>query len=419
MRLLAFNGTIVGVLGILCTVFLVFLGFGYFDRMPSLLPFMIFFPGLMVLCHYGYFLLARVSFLLLAWTGICTGVFLFGREGMVGIYCLPAAFLPFVLFIGREWRWLTFFSLGSLCLFLMIQFVFDIPPVQALPGNLNSVFAIIHSAGAFIVTALPFVLLFYQSEAFYREVLKKTEERALAERLADLGRMAAATAHEVNNPLTILDLVLQLVERDSVLQQRPDFVYRIGKGFEAIERIKVIVQRLLSLTQNSMDAYENIQLEDFPIILRELYSEKLQRQQIGFLIESVNLEKHQLYGQKRRILEILINLISNAIDALQDKSPKQLQVVFRIVDGDFQVRVQDSGDGIPAERINLIFAPFYTTKEIGKGSGLGLSSSRSIAKHHGGDLCYQPGPDGHFLLRLPLQPAKQAPCLDGSPPLKP
>ncbi|MDQ3233592.1 MAG: ATP-binding protein, partial [Pseudobdellovibrionaceae bacterium] len=248
----------------------------------------------------------------------------------------------------------------------------------------------------------PFTLLFFQSEFFYREILRKTEERVHAERMADLGRIAAGTAHEVNNPLTIVHFVLQLLEQDELLRHRPDRIERIHKGFEAIERIRTIVQRLLSLTQSPMDAYESIQLVDFPEIISHLFGEHMRDDGIRFELEQKGIDDVVIFGQKGRILEILISLISNAVDAVRDKPEPQVHVSFFREADHFCVRVRDSGPGVTRDKVERIFAPFFTTKEIGKGTGLGLSSSRSIARHHGGDLLCHPGPGGEFLLRLPL-----------------
>jgi signal transduction histidine kinase len=409
LRLLAFNGTILAVLAVCSLVFMVYLGFGYWDRFPSLLPWMILFPLLMFLSHRGYFLLARILFMLLAWAGISVGVFLFGREGMVGLYCLPATFFPFVLFTGREWRWLSSFALGSLLLFIVFQAMLEIPAAYPLPESLRQTSAVIHTSAAFLMAVLPFTLLFFQSEFFYREILRKTEERIHAERMADLGRIAAGTAHEVNNPLTIVSFVLQLMEQDEQLRHRPDCKDRIQRGLEAVERIRNIVQRLLSLAQKPMDAYESIPLTEFPDIIRHLFSESMRDSGIRFEMLQQGLDELGIYGQKARILEILINLLSNASDAVRHLPNPWVQISFRRESGNFTVLVRDSGPGVPAEKVERIFAPFSTSKDIGKGTGLGLSSSRSVARHHGGDLLCMPGPGGQFLLILPLVSAAQEP----------
>jgi signal transduction histidine kinase len=409
LRLLAFNGTIFAVQAVCLLVFMVYLGFGYWDRFPSLLPWMVLFPLLMLLSHHGYFLLARVLFMLLAWAGISVGVHLFGSEGMVGLYCLPAAFFPFVLFTGREWRWLGSFALGSLLLFILFQAILEIPAAYPLPEKLRETSVVIHTSAAFLMAVLPFTLLFFQSEFFYRGILRKTEERIHAERMTDLGRIAAGTAHEVNNPLTIVSFVLQLLEQDEQLRSRPDCMSRIQRGFEAIERIRSIVQRLLSLAQRPMDAYESIRLTEFPDIIRHLFSESMRDSGIRFEMLQQGIDDVVIHGQKGRILEILINLLSNAMDAVRHLPEPWIQISFRREAGHFTVLVRDNGPGVPAEKVERIFTPFHTSKDIGKGTGLGLSSSRSVARHHGGDLYCMPGPGGQFFLTLPLHTEAQEP----------
>jgi C4-dicarboxylate-specific signal transduction histidine kinase len=184
---------------------------------------------------------------------------------------------------------------------------------------------------------------------------------------------------------------------------------RIQRGFEAIERIRSIVQRLLSLAQRPMDAYESIRLTEFPDIIRHLFSESMRDSGIRFEMLQQGIDDVVIHGQKGRILEILINLLSNAMDAVRHLPEPWIQISFRREAGHFTVLVRDNGPGVPAEKVERIFTPFHTSKDIGKGTGLGLSSSRSVARHHGGDLYCMPGPGGQFFLTLPLHTEAQEP----------
>ncbi|MCB0384908.1 MAG: HAMP domain-containing histidine kinase, partial [Bdellovibrionales bacterium] len=110
-----------------------------------------------------------------------------------------------------------------------------------------------------------------------------------------------------------------------------------------------------------------------------------------------------------QVSQVLLNLLSNAHDAVVDSGASERWVEISVADiGDeVEFRVRDSGPGVPTENRYVIFQPFFTTKEVGAGSGLGLSISKGIAESHEGSLYYD-GTSGQlaFVLSLPKKPAR-------------
>jgi C4-dicarboxylate-specific signal transduction histidine kinase len=103
-----------------------------------------------------------------------------------------------------------------------------------------------------------------------------------------------------------------------------------------------------------------------------------------------------------QISQVLINLINNAVDAIQDLPEKWIRIDARLQKGMIHIAVTDSGHGIPKDLADKIMKPFFTTKGVGKGTGLGLSISRGIAQDHGGDLTLdEDSPHTRFVLILP------------------
>jgi signal transduction histidine kinase len=100
---------------------------------------------------------------------------------------------------------------------------------------------------------------------------------------------------------------------------------------------------------------------------------------------------------------VWLNLLLNAIDSL-DKSPGEIKIITRTQTGEVQALVSDNGKGIPADRLTRIFEPFYTTKAIGRGTGLGLSVSHRVIKQHGGRISVesQMGVGSIFTVSFPI-----------------
>jgi C4-dicarboxylate-specific signal transduction histidine kinase len=115
-----------------------------------------------------------------------------------------------------------------------------------------------------------------------------------------------------------------------------------------------------------------------------------------------------LYANEVELSQVLFNLLSNACDAIDKQEQPWIQIIGRREGDRFTLSVIDSGSGIPPTLAERIMEPFFTTKDLGKGTGLGLSISLSIAKRHGGDLRLDPA-SSHtkFDLQLPLRPMQQ------------
>lgn len=233
-------------------------------------------------------------------------------------------------------------------------------------------------------------------------------ERALAyeSRLRALGQVVSGVAHELNNPLqSVLGFVsLALEEPELPANARDDL--RIA--MEAAERARLIVQDLLQLARPASEAWSatNIGalLQQTLIFVRS----DLEANRITLTMDiAPNLPP--VIINPTRIQQLLINLLSNAVQVLADRAlPRQIQIVARLSDKQqIQIAIRDNGSGIPIEMQERIFEPFFTTKPVGRGTGLGLSIARTIANEHRGVLSVesQPGAGTVFYLALPVENA--------------
>lgn len=234
------------------------------------------------------------------------------------------------------------------------------------------------------------------------------EQRALmvhSSRLSTLGEMAGGVAHEVNNPLSIIlgktnQLKKKIQSGDVQPQTILDSLAVIEK---TADRIGKIVKGLKLFSRSGEG--EPFQPYPFSSILQEtldLCSERLRQKQIQLVLKvepTIVLECRNV-----QISQILLNLISNSLDAIQFRENPWIEIGAHQEKDRLIVYVTDSGLGIPQEIASKLMIPFFTTKELGKGTGLGLSISRSLAEDHGGTLIYdEKSPNTRFVLTLPVR----------------
>ena len=224
-----------------------------------------------------------------------------------------------------------------------------------------------------------------------------------SEKLASLGRLAAGVAHEINNPLTSILLYANLM-REKLEPDNPQ-VKSLTYILEDTERCKGIVKNLLAYSRQTNTTRNYFKLDD--VIDDSL---RLIRDQKLFLHIKVVEEKWPqpllVHADKNQLCQVLINLIINAIDAMDGKGQLTLRTFEERVSGKALLEVRDTGNGIPMENISKIFDPFFSTKELGKGTGLGLSMAYGIMEENNGRIFVkETGPQGtSFILELPAVP---------------
>jgi C4-dicarboxylate-specific signal transduction histidine kinase len=133
---------------------------------------------------------------------------------------------------------------------------------------------------------------------------------------------------------------------------------------------------------------------------------RMEARKVELRVRNVSSEAWVL-ARESQLAQILLNLLNNALDAVENLDERWVEVSVEAKDGSYLIAVRDSGQGIaPPIRVKM-FEPFFTTKPIGKGTGLGLSISRGIANSHGGSLSYdETSARTRFVLRIP-RPAEQ------------
>lgn len=220
------------------------------------------------------------------------------------------------------------------------------------------------------------------------KIAEQQEKIVASAKMSTLGEMAGGIAHEINNPVTIiLGKVRQLKQ---ILKNDPTNVTRALEIAETIEktsdRITKIVKGLKQFSRNA--EHDPFQVVPLKAILDDTLSLCLEK----FLANEVkvNIENYRadltIQCRPTEISQVLLNLLSNAYDAVSGQTKKEIDIGVSESDLLVNLTFSDTGPGIPKELRSQIFIPFFSTKEVGVGTGLGLSISKGIIEAHRGKI---------------------------------
>jgi PAS domain S-box-containing protein len=248
-----------------------------------------------------------------------------------------------------------------------------------------------------------------------------TEQRRMraqleaSSRFSSLGMMAGGIAHEINNPLTIIqastsDMLDQAQETEQVPSK--DVVRNSKRIRETANRIAHIVKSLRHIArEGSHDEFSATSVAKIVEETLEMCRERFKSRSVKLIIPKIDPEL-RVACREVQIAQVLLNLLQNAFDAVADKPGERwvrLDVGAR--EATIFFAVTDSGPGVPAELRTKIMEPFFTTKDVGKGAGLGLSLSTAIAEEHGGKLeLADEGGHTCFCLTLPISREMEPIC---------
>lgn len=242
------------------------------------------------------------------------------------------------------------------------------------------------------------------SDAAREAIIAEAEHNS---KLASIGRLAAGVAHEINNPLAIIDqkagLMKDLMDISDDFQYKAKFAELIGGVQNAVSRCKVITHRLLGFARR-MDVTPE------PVMVNELIREVLAFLEKEILYRNIRLELElrdnlpTIRSDRGQLQQIFLNIINNAIDAVEDEG--YVRIATTRQDAFLRVDITDNGPGIPQETMKHIFEPFFTTKTKGehKGTGLGLSITYGLVTKLGGTIKVDSvvGEGTTFTVLLPL-----------------
>ncbi|WP_122612473.1 ATP-binding protein [Pseudomonas atacamensis] len=276
-------------------------------------------------------------------------------------------------------------------------------------------------AAAGVWLALVFLLLFLNQrwrlgkvrqrnrEELERLVEERTRDLRTAQeglvqsaKLAALGQMSAALAHEINQPLTAQRM--QLATLRLLLEHG-----RVDDAYKALKPVDDMLTRMAALTghlktfarKSPSGLRERLDLATVVDQSLQLLDARLRDEQVSLVLHLTR--PAWVRGDAIRLEQVLINLLRNALDAMQGKACKRLEIRLEADEQLWRLSVSDNGGGIAEEHLGQVFDPFFTTKPVGDGLGLGLAVSFAIVHESGGRLSVENGDHGAvFSLTLPI-----------------
>jgi len=234
-----------------------------------------------------------------------------------------------------------------------------------------------------------------------------------ADRLAALGTLSAGTAHEINNPLAIINdaagwLKSRAAKDESISDaMRKDLDLALDKIESSVKRARRITHQLLSFSRQADSMTKEFNLSELAVEVVEL-TRKIASDIQAEMIAACEVKDMRLWSDPYQVRQVLINLVTNGLQAAAPGGTVELIITGNEADAIAVVR--DNGPGIPPENLERIFEPFFTTKPPGEGTGLGLSVSRGIIEKLGGRIEVESklGTGAVFKVILPRKPIQTA-----------
>jgi C4-dicarboxylate-specific signal transduction histidine kinase len=249
--------------------------------------------------------------------------------------------------------------------------------------------------------------LHQQNRNLEKMVEEKVQEVLRTAELASLGEMAGGVAHEINNPLTIIKsstrILQKLLSQDKI--DLATFKEFLGTIDVTVDRIAKIVAGLRNISRHSgrEEKTECSYVDIFNDVL-DVAESKFKSRGIEVYKKFTSDEANKKFMANRvQLSQVLLNLLNNSYDAIANTNGPWINLEVKIYNDHIQLIVTDSGTGIPLKVREKMFNPFFTTKEIGKGTGIGLAISKSMVEKMNGKFFYnEKSSNSSFIVQLPL-----------------
>ena len=237
-----------------------------------------------------------------------------------------------------------------------------------------------------------------------QELRRTQADLVQAGKLAALGQMSAALSHEINQPLAAArnyaDSAALLIDRGDPLRARDN----IGQILSLIDRVATIARHLRNVARKPDEVLKVLALPAVIADALQIAGARLAAAG-AVVVQDVPADLPPVRGGAVRLQQVLVNVLGNAADAVETLPDRRIDLIARVDDRAVIIAIRDRGPGVPAAIADRIFDPFFSTKTVGSGLGLGLSISYNIMKDFGGDLRVSNHPGGGAVFEIVLQAA--------------
>lgn len=217
------------------------------------------------------------------------------------------------------------------------------------------------------------------------ELTQLSRHMIQSEKLASLGQLAAGVVHELHNPLTSIIAYTEYLMRGAHARaDGADDAERLARIAESATRLQRFTRDLVTYARPSREAPVRVSLNSVADQALAFCEHVLDNAEMA-VDRQYDIALPTISGRPEQLIQVFVNLITNAAHALSGRGGKGLLIIrTKVEKGMVRVEVEDDGTGIPAEHLGSVFAPFFTTKRDGEGSGLGLSIVKNIVDAHEG-----------------------------------
>lgn len=248
------------------------------------------------------------------------------------------------------------------------------------------------------------VLLYEETVCAYDNLRQAQEQLLQTEKLAAVGQFISGVAHELNNPLAAVIGYAQLLEGEALGEPAQDFVQKL---YRQAQRLHGVVENLLAFSRQRKPRL-------VPVELRRVLEKALDEREFDLRAHGIVLRRNLgdqgplIAGNVHHLEQVFVHIVNNALDAMSESATGGELTVRLVVAGRVGIEFADNGPGLAEP--GKVFEPFYTTKKVGKGRGLGLSICYGIIREHGGEIQAGNGPQGGAVFQIwlpPYEPAAQ------------
>ncbi|MBR6421570.1 hybrid sensor histidine kinase/response regulator [bacterium] len=251
-------------------------------------------------------------------------------------------------------------------------------------------------------------------------VAERTQQLIHADRLATVGTMVSSIVHEISSPLTFIkanqemcryayDKVKKVTDNEEVLSVFDRLILpSVEESMKGIERIEELLQSFRRFYRRD-DTASEVGFSELFAEVKNLTYYNIKRDNINFSVEIAKNAPKKLFCKKQELIQVITNIVNNAVDAFEDakvKGQKELKIVVSGDDFLTNIVISNNGPAIPKDVFDRMFEPFFTTKKAEKGTGLGLAISKQILKFMGGTIYVENKSEKHptvdFIITIPM-----------------